>query len=222
MDFITPAQCRAARGLLNWSQPDLANRCDVHVQTISKFELENGSPTKKTLTLIKQTFENFGVLFTQEGGVNPRISNHVTIFRGHEGFTQFRKLILDRAKKAPLNVFVSNVDERHFSKWGGEDMNNAYRKEMAKIGTVHFKIIIKENDDYLTASKFAEYRCVPENEFDEVPYYIFDDNLVLIPFEKNEMNLFIINNSLLAKSYKKQFERSWLKAKPVKSSFPQI
>lgn len=30
MQIITAAQCRAARALLNWSQPNLAERCGIY------------------------------------------------------------------------------------------------------------------------------------------------------------------------------------------------
>jgi transcriptional regulator with XRE-family HTH domain len=216
--LITPAQCRMARSLLNWTQTELAEKCELAPMTITKFEKEGSDkrPEARTLEKIRQAFEMGGVEFLPNEGVC-KASNQVLVLKGHDGFTRFRELVLNRAKQGPLEVCVSNVDERNFSRWGGEDMNNNYRKELVKLGTVHFKIIIKEGDYNLTATKFAEYRCVPEQEFGEVPFYIFDDNLVLIPFEEDEMNLFIIKNALLAKYYQKQFEVSWAKAQPVKA-----
>lgn len=214
--LITPAQCRMARSLLNWTQNELAERCELSPVTINKFEKSTGDQglEMRTLQKLRRTLESGGVEFLPNDGVS-RASNRVIVLKGHEGFTEFRQLVLNRAKQGPLEVCVSNVDERNFSKWGGEEMNNTYRQEIAKLGTVHFRIIIKEGDTNLTATKFAEYRAVPEQEFGEVPFYIFDDNLVLIPFEENEMNLFIIKNGLLAKSYQKLFEASWKKAKKV-------
>lgn len=214
--LITPAQCRMARSLLDWTQTQLAERCDLAPMTITKFEKEDSGkrPEARTLEKIRRALESGGVEFLPNEGVC-RSSNNVVVLKGHDGFTQFREMMLNRAKQGPLDVCVSNVDERNFSKWGGEEMNNNYRKELVKLGSVHFRIIIKEGDSNLTATKFAEYRSVPEQEFGEVPFYIFDDTLVLIPFEEDEMNLFIIKNSLLAKYYLKQFETSWMKANKV-------
>jgi transcriptional regulator with XRE-family HTH domain len=205
-----------ARSLLNWTQTELAERCYLSPVTINKFEKSTGDQglEMRTLEKVRRTLEGGGVEFLPNDGVS-RASNKVIVLKGHEGFTEFRQLVLNRAKQGPLEVCVSNVDERNFSKWGGEEMNNTYRQEIAKLGTVHFRIIIKEGDNNLTATKFAEYRAVPEQDFGEVPYYIFDDNLVLIPFEADEMNLFIIKNGLLAKSYRNLFETSWKKAKKV-------
>lgn len=214
--LITPAQCRMARSLLDWTQTELAERCNLSPVTINKFEKSTGEQGLeiRTLEKLRRTLEGGGVEFLPNEGVS-RASNRVIVLKGHEGFTEFRALVLNRAKQGPLEVCVSNVDERNFSKWGGEEMNNTYRKEIAKLGSVHFRIIVKEGDKNLTATEFAEYRSVPAQEFGEAPFYIFDDKLVLIPFEENEMNLFIITNELLAKSYQKQFEASWSKAKKI-------
>lgn len=207
-----------ARSLLNWTQAELAEKCNLSPVTVTKFEKSTGDQALeiRSLEKLRRTLESGGVEFLPNEGVS-RASNKVIVLKGHEGFTEFRALVLNRAKQGPLEVCVSNVDERNFSKWGGEEMNNTYRKEIAKLGSVHFRIIIKEGDNNLTAAKFAEYRSVPEQEFGEVPFYIFDDNLVLIPFEENEMNLFIIKNGLLAKYYQKQFEVSWAKSKTVRA-----
>ncbi|KAB2764105.1 helix-turn-helix transcriptional regulator [Brucella anthropi] len=36
--FITNAQCRAARGLLNWTQAELARRLSISVVSVRAFE----------------------------------------------------------------------------------------------------------------------------------------------------------------------------------------
>lgn len=72
MQIITPAQCRAARALLNWSQPELAERCDIHVQTISNFEKESFTPSKTTLGKIISVLGVAGIEVTEDDGVKRR------------------------------------------------------------------------------------------------------------------------------------------------------
>lgn len=60
MIIIIPAQCRAARALLNWSQPDLAERWDMHVQTISAFENESGQLCVKATPFCEATQNTVG------------------------------------------------------------------------------------------------------------------------------------------------------------------
>ena len=49
--MLTPAQCRAARGLIDWSQMDLAEHAGVGIVTIRQLEAGNHEPR----TLISAT-----------------------------------------------------------------------------------------------------------------------------------------------------------------------
>ena len=66
--MITPAQCRAARALLKWTQQDLARHCDAGLNTIRTFEAEKSSPHKSTLRLLRTTLEAAGVAFIDDNG----------------------------------------------------------------------------------------------------------------------------------------------------------
>jgi transcriptional regulator with XRE-family HTH domain len=65
--MITAAQCRAARGLLEWTQQQLADRAHVGVVTIRQFE-QGGEPRRATLEVIQRAFESAGVEFIPENG----------------------------------------------------------------------------------------------------------------------------------------------------------
>ena len=62
--MIDPAQLRAARGLVRWSQRDLADASGVHVNTVKDFEREKAAnPTKATLLAWKRALSKAGVEF---------------------------------------------------------------------------------------------------------------------------------------------------------------
>ena len=65
--MISPAQCRAARALLKWTQEDLAARCDVSVTTIRTFETEATAAYARTREILKATLEVAGIEFIDEG-----------------------------------------------------------------------------------------------------------------------------------------------------------
>jgi len=58
--MITPEQCRAARGLLDWSQQDLADKAAVGVVTVRQFEGRANAPRRATLDVIRRAFEAAG------------------------------------------------------------------------------------------------------------------------------------------------------------------
>lgn len=66
--MITPSQCRAARGLLNWSQTDLATGAAVSVSTVARFELGTGSPHALIQQALARAMENAGVRFVFDNG----------------------------------------------------------------------------------------------------------------------------------------------------------
>lgn len=71
--MISPAQCRAARGLLSWTQADLAKAASVGVVTVRQFEGENGVPRSATLKVLCQAFEAAGVEFIPANGGGPGV-----------------------------------------------------------------------------------------------------------------------------------------------------
>jgi transcriptional regulator with XRE-family HTH domain len=66
--MITPAQCRAARALVQWKMPDLATSSGVSVSTINSFELERRQPINANLAAIRAALEAAGVEFIPENG----------------------------------------------------------------------------------------------------------------------------------------------------------
>jgi DNA-binding XRE family transcriptional regulator len=66
---LTANQCRAARGLLDWTQDKLATEASVSPFTIRKFEGNITSPNRATLDVIRRAFEAAGVEFIGDNGV---------------------------------------------------------------------------------------------------------------------------------------------------------
>ena len=70
---MTPAQCRAARGLIRWTQPDLAKAAGVSDVTVRKFENDQASPQRASLDVIRRALEGAGVIFIEENGEGPGV-----------------------------------------------------------------------------------------------------------------------------------------------------
>jgi len=66
--MISPEQSRAARALLNWSQPELAAASGVSVSTIRDFETGKRMPIPANRKALQQAMETGGVLFIDQNG----------------------------------------------------------------------------------------------------------------------------------------------------------
>jgi transcriptional regulator with XRE-family HTH domain len=61
---MTREQCRAARGLLGWTQDRLCEAAQVSGPTLRNFESGKTTPLRATLAVIQRTLEDAGVEFT--------------------------------------------------------------------------------------------------------------------------------------------------------------
>ncbi|PWC33166.1 helix-turn-helix transcriptional regulator [Azospirillum sp. TSO35-2] len=68
--ILTPGQCRAARGFLDWTQEELAERAAVSRGTIRDFEKGRHALHRSTETLLTAAFTTAGLRLVprEEGG----------------------------------------------------------------------------------------------------------------------------------------------------------
>lgn len=76
---VTSAQVRAARGLLNWSVRELAERAGVHRNTVTNMEADRAMHLP-TIAAMVRALEAAGVEFIQENGGGPGVR-----LRGRKG-----------------------------------------------------------------------------------------------------------------------------------------
>jgi transcriptional regulator with XRE-family HTH domain len=62
--MVTIAQIKAARGLLDWSQPRLANAAGLSEMTVKRFEAHVGSVSQDAISRMRVALEAAGVEFT--------------------------------------------------------------------------------------------------------------------------------------------------------------
>lgn len=61
---MTSAQLRAARGLLNWTVRDLAEKAKIHRNTVSNFETGRYAGDPEKVAAMRRAIEKAGVEFT--------------------------------------------------------------------------------------------------------------------------------------------------------------
>ena len=69
--MITPAQCKAARGLLGMDQADLAEAAGVTRNVVIDFESSRRKTIKRNIQAITRVLEEAGVEFIPENGGGP-------------------------------------------------------------------------------------------------------------------------------------------------------
>jgi len=70
---MTPAQCRAARALVELSQAELAAKAKVGQSTVRNFEAGRTVPVANNLEAVQRVLEAAGVEFIAENGGGPGV-----------------------------------------------------------------------------------------------------------------------------------------------------
>jgi transcriptional regulator with XRE-family HTH domain len=72
-EYVTSAQLRAARGLVNWSVRELSAQSGIHRNTITNFETRSSGGNAQTLQKLRAALEAAGVEFTNGGQPGVRL-----------------------------------------------------------------------------------------------------------------------------------------------------
>jgi transcriptional regulator with XRE-family HTH domain len=70
---MTPSQCKAARALLDWTQPQLAESAGLGLSTIVDFERSRREVSAEAIQAMRAAFEKAGVEFLDEDGGGPGV-----------------------------------------------------------------------------------------------------------------------------------------------------
>jgi DNA-binding XRE family transcriptional regulator len=64
---VDRAQVRAARALLDWTQPDLASAAEIALATLKRFEIGHRTPIRAIKGAIVRALEDEGIEFHHDG-----------------------------------------------------------------------------------------------------------------------------------------------------------
>jgi len=210
MKILSPSQCRAARGLLNWSQEDLAKRTGLHKQTISNFEAERSTPSKSSLENISYTLETGGVELIDMDGTKRKTFGS-RILKGRSGLYEMYE---DYYK-----TIAVDKDFRDFWLYNGisyvvaDALGEGYREMHVErmipyLDKLHMRVVIKQGDDIYWGSDYAYYRWISNKYFNDKTIYVYGSRVALIDFN-NEITINLIDSDEFADTQRLFLSTIW-------------
>jgi transcriptional regulator with XRE-family HTH domain len=131
--LVIPAQIRAARALLDWSQEQLANAADVALTSVRDIESQKRAADTGTAALIRWALENEGVEFlpgTLDGGPGVRlVANRPNVVRRPTTMTMWDGLPFTiEWQGKEITVFVSRDAIQDLGRHTGREDDAVYLK----------------------------------------------------------------------------------------------
>ena len=127
---ISPAQSRAARGLLEWSQVQLATAASVSESTIRDFEKGRRVPSVNNLAAIRRALETAGVIFVEENGEGPGVRLRNRAFRETQSLERGLNSAVRKSGGSPVSPLGEHVPEP-FSRLGHGDNADGIAKAVS-------------------------------------------------------------------------------------------
>ncbi len=207
--MITIEQIKAARGLLDWTQDDLARAASVSKPLINTIERRIANPKVDSLLQIQKALEKAGVEFTEGPGVKLRSAVLKTqILEGDDGFIRLLHDIFDTLKGTDKELMISGIAEEKYIGMGERVVKEVRRRNKHGIRT---KLLSCEGDlNFL--EPIAHYRWLPRAFFPTTPSYVYDHKYALLLFGPPS-KVVLVENSEIAESHRRQFLAHWAAAK---------
>ena len=204
--MITGRQISAARGLLQWSAKDLADKSGLNQVTIGKLESEAVQPQEKTLTLVANIFDKHGVEFLDGEGVRIR-QNSVRIYNGKTAFRQLLDHIYETVKNGGC-IRQFNFDDSKYLSYA-DDFMALHLTRMNAVKNLDAKVLVANPESKATVD-YCEYKYLEAKFEPAAPFYIYDDYVVLSLNDNGNKKEFItIYSKSLAEGYRYQFDAFW-------------
>ncbi len=210
--MISVKQIKAARGLLEWSQADLATASSLHVNAINNVERRNGHPRSDTIAQIQSAFEQEGIRFKGLTGVELiQESLEIRKYIGSDFMRVLGHDVLSVLTNADHELIAVLPDEKYFVQdIHDEKINDKYYAIQKKIGFKQRSILTKP--DAISYMESKDVRYLSDEILGTQTFQVYGDKFVLINWENKE--LVFIQSATVAKSFRNQFEFFWQQAKP--------
>lgn len=214
--LISAPQIRAARGILNWSQDDLAEKTDLSITTIRKIESGHISPRDSTNDKIRNAFEYAGLEFIAPNGVRQK-PDDITIYEGEAGAKDFMDEIYQTAIQDSQDI-VQVWSEDAMKKFGtmvGDYHSLHIDRMIAAQNLVHVRCILTGDPTFMP-SPYIEYRFLQKSYVDSVPFYIYGNKSAVIDIHsKNSGKIIVAHSKTIADAFRRQFVSMWEKGTPL-------
>lgn len=204
--MITGQQIRAARGLLDWTQTDLAKHCGLTASAIKNIESNpEVRPHAKSIEALVDVFRRHGVAFTPRGV--ELSDNHVRLLEGDNAYLQMLDDAFYALKDGGEMLFMCSSDIHSVP---GE----AEAEQRLRETGIRFRSLIEEGKPN-TIYPAREYRVIPKQYWAHSLQVIYADKVAQV---LDSRKILLIEDPVFAAMQRNSFNLIWSFLKPFNST----
>lgn len=210
--MLTIEQCRGARGLLGWTQQELADASGLSKTAINNFEKGHSDIKAESLRAIRMAFESAEIEFIEQDGLRKK-SEDVRILRGPTSMSDLLDDINKTMGMSGGEILIGNVDNTISSQISTQKLFDHI--ELLKKNKIRERVLCTHGTKNVLSPN-DECRWVkPEEINGRLVTFIYGTKLA---FQLHDQSMIVIINSAEAQQAEaKHFEKLWIAAEPVSS-----
>ena len=206
--MISIRQIDAALGLLGLSRSDFAAEIGLNKSTFNSYFTGKSSIPSGRLGAIQKWFEGAGIVFTEQGGVNPNTADILT-YEGKQGFQAFMDDVYETAKSEGGDIYLFNSRPRLWHEWLGEEWYDMHSKRMKALGDkLNVKITVEEGDDVLIL-KSAQHKWFPKGLYKNKIFYAYGNSLAFLDFKEDSLKIIVIKQKEFTDIFRVLYDVAW-------------
>lgn len=206
--MISIRQIDAALGLLGLSRSEFSQEIGLNKSTFNSYFTGKASIPSGRLGEIQKWFEGAGIVFTEQGGVNPNTSDILT-YEGKQGFQAFMDDVYETAKQCGGDIYLFNSSPRLWHEWLGEEWYDMHSKRMRALGDkINVKITVEEGDDVLIL-KTAKHKCFPKGLYKNKIFYAYGSKLAFLDFNEDKLRIIVMTQKEFSEIFRVLYDVAW-------------
>ncbi|MBL4803954.1 MAG: helix-turn-helix transcriptional regulator [Alphaproteobacteria bacterium] len=213
--MLTIEQCRAARGLLGWTQQDLADSSGLSKTAINNFEKGHSDIKAESLRAIRIAFERAEIEFQGDSGLRKR-SEQTRILKGPKALG----ILLDDIRKTMENqkndILIMNADTTLSSKITSQKLFDHI--QFLKQNEIRQRVLCAENIKNVLSPDDECRWLGPEIPAHSKLTFIYGTKVAIQLW--NESMIVLIDSTDAVVSETARFEHLWEEASPASGETP--
>jgi DNA-binding XRE family transcriptional regulator len=208
MSNITPAQLRAARGLIDWTRKDLADAAGISPETIKNIEHGTFHPQESTTTSIIKAFANKDVEFTDNEGVRKK-KEIIKIYTGDDGVREIIEHEYNLIKDGGVITRHMALRDNNASFFAADSLGN-YEEKRRKIANLDARCLVLEGESTFPFNSYCKYRLLDKKYRGITPFYLYKNYISFIIHSSPSAPIIVsLQSDSLSSELAQQFDVLW-------------